>query len=263
MAKYTIELRQILKSNIDIGLGPNDYPIFDESYRVTFNDKLLKHYMFNEIGSETADRFVYYLNRTLNEIMPYYNKLYVAELKEFDFLIDFKKTVTGSKVIDIDVKQNIDNETTIESETSQNSTTETDSTANKSDNSNTQNGATVLNIGSETPQSQLLLGNIEENLYADKANVTKDNSSVAFIANSDTNSNQTVEDRTKNSVESDSASSTINKTDSETTESHNMSEEGFNTSQSELLMKYRETLINIDMMVIEDPRIKACFMLVY
>lgn len=95
MSKYTTQLRWIVEQ-IGQGLevpdgqeyadavykyiGLNKYPIFDESYRVKLNDKIIDHFFFREIGFETAAQFAFYLKRTMNEIMPKYNALYHAQL---------------------------------------------------------------------------------------------------------------------------------------------------------------------------------------
>lgn len=60
-------------------LGLDDYPIFDESYRSTLNDKIIRHYYFHEIGFETAGQFAWFLRTKMHEIMPYYNQLYASQ----------------------------------------------------------------------------------------------------------------------------------------------------------------------------------------
>ena len=82
MSKYTTELRYLIQSGFDLGL--NDYPIFDENYRSKLNEKILNHYYMREIGFETAGLFKRYLNVKMNEIMPYYNQLYLSAQIEFD-----------------------------------------------------------------------------------------------------------------------------------------------------------------------------------
>lgn len=57
-------------------LGLDKYPIFDESYRAQLNDKIIKHFYFREIGFETLAQFRWYMARTMNENMPYFNQLY-------------------------------------------------------------------------------------------------------------------------------------------------------------------------------------------
>lgn len=91
MSKYTTQLRWIVEQ-IGQGLkvpdgqeyadavykyiGLSKYPIFDEAYRSHLNDKIIDHYFFREIGQETAAQFSQMMKRTMQEIMPKYNRLY-------------------------------------------------------------------------------------------------------------------------------------------------------------------------------------------
>lgn len=85
MARYTIELGELIQRKYDLGL--DDYPIFDENYRSTLNTKLLEHYFFYEIGQETPDRFRFMLNRTMREIMPRYNEMYQIQMLDYNPLV--------------------------------------------------------------------------------------------------------------------------------------------------------------------------------
>lgn len=93
MSKYTTQLRWIVEqlgNGMDIPegqeyansvykyIGLDKYPIYDENYRVKLNDKIIDHFYFREIGFETAAQFAWYMKRTMNEIMPKYNRLYEA-----------------------------------------------------------------------------------------------------------------------------------------------------------------------------------------
>lgn len=82
MAKYTIELGKLVETGYKLAL--DNYPIFSEDYRRYLNQKIIEHFYFREIGQETADRFNFFLRRKMNEIMPYYNKMYESTLIEFD-----------------------------------------------------------------------------------------------------------------------------------------------------------------------------------
>lgn len=82
MAKYTIEIRSLIERGYHFAL--DSYPIFDECHRAELNQKILEHYYFREIGAETPDRFNFYLRRKMNEIMPYYNQLFISEMIKFD-----------------------------------------------------------------------------------------------------------------------------------------------------------------------------------
>lgn len=74
MAHYTITVKTLMKNNFDFGL--QNYPIFNETYRKKLNNNILNYYYESEIGFETAELFKFYLNNTLNLIMPKYNELY-------------------------------------------------------------------------------------------------------------------------------------------------------------------------------------------
>ena len=74
MAHYTITIKSLIDNDFDFGL--NDYPIFNNTYRNTLNQNILNYYYENEIGFETAELFKFYLNNTMELIMPKYNILY-------------------------------------------------------------------------------------------------------------------------------------------------------------------------------------------
>ena len=89
MAIYTTLLRSIVEQRqADAHVGPDDfsvayatlgldaYPIFDEAYRSTLNDKIIRHFYFREIGFETVAQFRWYVDATMRENMPYFNQLY-------------------------------------------------------------------------------------------------------------------------------------------------------------------------------------------
>lgn len=106
MSKYTTELRFICENfaGLNESVGYNDvdqviansrgqifnfeYPIFDNDYRAVLETKILKHYYTREICEETVGLWRLRLNARMNEIMPYYNKLYEAWAKDFDVLHD-------------------------------------------------------------------------------------------------------------------------------------------------------------------------------
>ena len=109
MSKYTTEVRYIceMAAGLSESTGFNnvgqvlhsahnsvigDYPIFDEAYRETLNTKILKHYYTREICEETVGLWKLRLNSRMNEIMPYYNKLYSSELLNFNPFYDVDLT---------------------------------------------------------------------------------------------------------------------------------------------------------------------------
>lgn len=148
MAKYTITIRSLIDNNFDFQM--NSYPIFDEDYRDTLNNNILNHYYENEIGFETASLFRFYLNQTLNEIMPKYNELYKVQKKLVDENlllnnVNLTESLTGSN------------------------TTETSSESTSSSNNK--------NLFQDTPQGNIPSQDIDdENVYA--TNLTLNNNSI-------------------------------------------------------------------------------------
>ena len=149
MAKYTVTIKSLIDNNFDFKM--NSYPIFDENYRNTLNQKILYHYYENEIGFETAPLFRFYLNQKLSEIMPYYNELYKVQKKLIDDNlllnnVNLTESLTGSN------------------------TTETSSESSSSSNNK--------NLFQDTPQGNIPSQDIDdENVYA--TNLTLNNNSIS------------------------------------------------------------------------------------
>lgn len=277
MSKYTTELRYLIENNFDIGL--KDYPIFDENYREPLNRKIINHYYFREIGMETAELFKRYLNNTMREIMPYYNQLYKSELLEFNPFYNVDKTVTADKnnnsvsdfVGNITGKntQTADTENTQTNNGKQQTTTAATSTGESVGNSTTTNKN--KNVSSDTPQGFLSINSIENETYASTAemgNAESINNSKATSNNAENGiTDQTTADETKATGNSKSNATTETDTANKTTSndfenyiSHVIGKSEGET-YSEMLMKFRETFLNIDMMIIDE--LKTCFMMIY
>lgn len=143
MAHYTITIRTLLNNNFDFQM--TSYPIFDENYRNTLNEKILNHYYENEIGFETAPLFRFYLNNKLNEIMPKYNVLYNAQKKLLDENLLF-------------------NNTNVTESLQGSNTTNTQSTSNSTNNSK--------NLFQDTPQGQIASTEINNQTWATNLNLT-------------------------------------------------------------------------------------------
>jgi hypothetical protein len=94
MATYTMELWEVIELQTDSeglsDIGLSDYPIFDPAYRAALNAKIIDHFWNREIGQESISMFTHQLRRKMHEIMPYWNKHYVAS----QIVIDPLKTVS-------------------------------------------------------------------------------------------------------------------------------------------------------------------------
>lgn len=244
MSKYTTEVRFICENsaglsesegadNIDSILDKCwnkvfnfEFPIFDENYRQVLCRKILKHYYTREIAHETVGRWKLALNAKLNEIMPYYNQLYKSELLEFNpfYDVDLTRSREGSGT---------------SNKTSNNTETNSGTSKNVSSGSGTSNTDT-LNRFSDTPQNSMDTQGI-----ADSVPLT----SVTKVNEDNTTTNESTDTLTRNDSKIGNGTENINNTDKyiETVKGKQGTE-----NYSSLLKKFRETFLNIDMMIIED-----------
>lgn len=225
MAKYTIELRNLLASGYDIGL--NDYHIYDETYRTVLNQKIIDRYYMREIGAETPGLFKLFFGRTLREIMPYYNELYKSALLVIDPLQDYKLTESTQRVTAAESTG------TMETATDETKTTDTEITDDN------------IRVGSDTPSGLLAAPDIKGNLYASNADREENAQTTKGTAAADINTSSTGE------------------TIAHTLDEYIRNISGITGRQSPaaLLMEYRKSIINIDLQVLD--ALADCFMQVY
>lgn len=244
MSKYTTEVRFICENSAGLSEsdGANnvdsildkcwnkvfnfDFPIFDENYRQVLCKKILKHYYTREIAHESVGRWKLALNAKLNEIMPYYNQLYKSELLEFNpfYDVDLTRSREGSGT-----SNRTSNNTEINSGTSK----------NVSSGSGTNNTVT-LNRYSDTPQNSMDTQGI-----ADSVPLT----TVTKVNEDNTTTNESTDTLTRNNSKTGNGRENINNTDKyiEKVKGKQGTE-----NYSSLLKKFRETFLNIDMMIIDD-----------
>lgn len=144
MAHYTITIKSLIDNDFNFGL--QNYPIFNESYRETLNKHILNYYYESEIGFETANLFKFYLNNTLDLIMPKYNELYKKQ--EIALLNIFEN-------VDLTENSNRQNENQV--------------TTNSNSNSNNKN------LFQDTPQGQLDFTELENQTWATNYTMNKSN----------------------------------------------------------------------------------------
>lgn len=224
MSKHSLQLRWLVEQTLANGgwdlhednwnnaydkLGLADYPIFDEAYRETLNNKIIRHYWMYEIGSETAGLFRWNLRDAMFMVMPYYNQMYLSEItaKGIQPLIDRTRTIAE------------------------------DATGTASNNANTSATSTsnAQDVFSDTPMSALNFDNIKAGNYA----------STADFADASTT----------DSGKSDSSGMYDNKL--------SRTETGHDKAESELLLIWRDTFVNIDRDVVEDKALRECFMAIW
>ena len=235
MSNITMSLEEVAHffGPDNIGLSKGDYPIFDEGYRETLNRKIFDRYQLREIAHETPEMFRLSLRRKMNEIMPYYNKLYLTEQLTFD------PFVTIEMLTDSASESTAKSSTDAEATGTARSTSQGDSTTNSENTSNSK----ALNL--DYPQQQLN----SEGTYATSGAESKAASDAVATASEN--------------GETESTNAETSKSESEQlgTGKGKSSTKGFQGSRSALLMEYRQQLLNIDLMIIED--IRECFLMVW
>lgn len=274
MSKYTTELRFICETlaGLKESVGYADtahvieqaapiifsfpFPIDDEAYRPILERKIIRHYYTREISEETYGLWKLRLEAKMNEIMPYYCKLYASERLEFNPLYDVDMTTTREG-------ENHSDTTTSENSTDTTNTTANDSTTTAETDSNnrtinrTENGTASDNkwdLYSDTPQGAL--SNVSNREYLTNARNNTDSASSNTTENTTDNASGTKNGTQEREGESNSTvnreatgSGSIDSTDSYVL--HVRGKQG-GKSYAKMIQEYRDALLNIDMMIIND-----------
>lgn len=238
MSKYTTQVRFICENKAGLleSVGANKVDeviakswdkvittkceIFDESYRQTLFSKVLKHYYLREIGSETVGIWQMWMNTRFEEIMPYYNQLYKSALLEFNpfYDVDVTRVHDGKGEASGTTSGSVDTKVTGTNETS-------GSGSNKE-----------YNLFSDTPQGALT-GVDSEQYLSDARKVTDESENHSVTSNNVTTG-------------SDSNGVTNNISTEKWTETVKGKQGSANYSS--LLKQFRETMLNIDLMIINE-----------
>jgi hypothetical protein len=238
MPIFTMSVSDLVEDGFEFGLGPLDYPIFDETYRPQLNRIIIDHYMNYEIGQETESMFRFALNRKMREIMPYYNQRFESARITFDPMVTMSYTdngvVTGHET---GTTSGTDDTTTSDTNNVTTSGTTTANTTNSTD-------SLSRTVASDTPQT-MLQGD------EDYASSASDSHSTGAATGTNTTSTTGTQDTTE--------SGTINGTTTGTDErdrnaSNDRTVKGYNANPSELINAYRSTLININMEIVYELR---------
>nr|DAP77561.1 MAG TPA: Lower collar protein [Caudoviricetes sp.] len=253
-ARYTEVLYNLLKNNRTkqlINEKMSTYPLYvstsQHEYgipniiptREELNNKILNYYKYREIGFETVGRFLDELEISLNEIMPKYNQLFYSADQDYNIIynVDYKRT------IDRDLSGN----------TSSNNTSNTSSNSSDSTTTSANNTSWNKNVNSDTPQDQLSITNkqIDSVNYANNVSWNKDDATQSGTTSGSANTSA-----------SGTTSGTGTNSEIESTLETTKGNFGVVSAQ-DLIEKYRKLIINIEQMIINDPRITELFMLVY
>lgn len=276
MAKYSVELHDLLMNEETkelIKKAMSSYPMYKPQHeqlygyiptREQLNQKILDHYRFHEIGAETVGRFLFYLETSLNEIMPIYNQFY----KSID-IMNGLDDIFGN----LDVEETFEEETTGNSSSKSNGnvkdnssskTTGSNSNDVTSENStNTDMNTGGRNVNAKTPQSQLKVKEIDEITAASEMSWNEDSSKSKSTSNDKSN--------TKGTSESNTTGSSSQETNANSTSEsigrifHSLKRkgnQGVNTYAHDML-EFRQLFLNIEQQIINDPELVKCFQLIW
>lgn len=305
ISKYTVYLKTLMedesvKPKLDNALST--YPLYVPKIahelipnRSELNQKLLNHYQYREIGSETVGKFLDLLETTMCEIMPYYNERFktieiMANLENpfdnVDFVETYKETRTGDKSNTITGNNEVNSEKTGNTTSATEDNGSTTSTTNAEDNGSTSVASERTSEGDNksvhttTPSSSVLgiqSKNIDTVTHADEITWNKINSSegeTALTTTSNTSESST-SGTSSNSSESSSQVSESSTTTGESTINENgatsesiertLTRKGNHgvTTYAHDIMKYRDAIIDVVKEIINDKNIKQLFMLIY
>lgn len=236
MANYTITISECLNNPLT-PMFNFDYPFYTdaEDAKAKFEEKFMLYYWNCEIGFETFARFQKALQARLTIKMPYYQQLYETELasKDISFLLNKDLHETFTREIDTE------NETSGTNHTQQTSTNES---------SLNQEGATT-----NTHKESSIRDGVSASSLVDGylTGMSSDNGSNSTTGTSNSSDNLTSEGTLSHSENGKTV---------EKTELLSQGNIGI-TSSADLLQKWREVLINIDEIIIEDCR--DLFMRIY
>ena len=251
-ARYTEVLDNLLRNEQTapaIASAMSKYPLYETdpnkvnqygtAYKVPtraeLNNKILSYYRFREIGFETVGRFLFELETALNEIIPKYNQLFYSADQDFNpiYNVDYVKDTQRHRS-DTNIGSNSSSTSSLTSGTDSSSSTDYSK-----------------NVKSDTPQNQLNIPNegIDTVSYASEADWGKNSSSTSVNSstsgNSQTNeSNSTIGNEKEGIIETTKGNFGV-------------------VSAQDLIIKYRETILNIEQLIIHDKRIAELFMLIY
>ena len=271
MSEYTVQLKWIIESMTADMVGQPivarieaaakkifdfDYPIWAEDYRPTLERKILMRYFNKEIGLETVGLWKFYLNERLNRIMPYYNDLYKSVVKEYDFTnsIDMTETFsenetenTGDGLTSGRESSTTDN---IKNTVEQSENTESNGSVNESGTNNN------THLTSDLPQANYAGVDYGSQMVEDNGTTGNDRTSHDTTDRS-ANGTQTT-DTTGNLTENYKSQRDIERSKGR---KYSRTQKGHTIPIQDLILKYRDTLINIDNMIIND--LSDLFMTIY
>lgn len=180
-----------------------DYELTEHISKEKFECMILNHFLERRIGFETVTSFKIHLDNKINEIMPFYNKLFNS-FENWDIFEDGEKTT----------KTGTDNKTTQSTNNSTNNitTSNTNTTTNNVSNNSTSSNTNISDRRfSDLPQSEL--NNLQDASYVTEHNydtITNNSSDNSTANGSSSSTTNTVNNESLNTTNSGNDSNTYN-----------------------------------------------------
>lgn len=264
MSKYTTEVRFICESyaGYDVSKDYNnvgdvlngswdkvfdfDFPIFDENYRSVLCKKILKHYYTREIGLETVGLWKLKLDTLMNEIMPYYNERYKTTVYDFNPLYDVNYSRSFLE------KQGGENESNRIGNRDESGSGSNKRTGSVGVVDSSTSAGTGKERFSDTPQGGLV--GLENDNYLTNATLTNSNTQN----NGQSTTAYDVTDSNEDERHTTDGESNIGKFNTTKDYVENIVGKMGGKSYTSLVTEFRDSLINIDMEIIDS--LKDLFM---
>lgn len=229
--KLTVELRELIENGVNI--WDFEYPSFyTGEAKTAFEQKVIDHYYFRQIGQETVGRFKHYFRTRIREIMPYFIQMYESvelmnkiedPFSNVDFVEEYNETSTSEN----------------QGFSKGSSTASSSDSSNVKRDSNETHNDNKLHKFSDTIQGSVQ--NLDE--FLTQANENLDLSQITNETDEDATSQHSSTGSTEGESES-TGTTTIHHTFTK------KGNQGVNTFAHDM-KELRQTFINVDMMVIE------------
>jgi len=241
--KVSLELREIVESGVNIFDFDYEYKGLDKE---AFEQKVIDHYYFRQIGQETVGRFKHCFKTKIIEIMPYYNQLFDSE-RLMQNVGDPFESYNLTETFTRDVSEN----GTVETETTGTNTTTDQTTTTHNESATTTETTENMKKFSNTPQGDV--ANLD-NYLTEATHDEGENTTTGTGESTNT---------TDGTQETESTTSGSQTTEGSTKETYTMTRKGNIGVQpyGQEIKYYRDSFLNIDLMIIKE--LNNLFLMVY
>ena len=252
-SRVTLELREIVENGVDIWAF--EYPSFyTGAEKKAFEQKVIDHFYFRQIGQETVGRFLHVFRRTVREIMPVKIKRYES-IKMMDAI---ENPLDNYAMIE-EYEEDRNETRTGSHEDSSTGTSSTDSSTTGSGEITHNEKKDTTHADKDTPQNTLAW------TVNNNGNLEIDHASNVFQEQTETANSETSSASETGNVTGES-SQTSNGTSQESSEggtTHKLTRRGNIgvTTYAQMLEGYRASFIDVDLEIIDE--LETCFLGVF